>query len=208
MTTNVVNMGSIYITISLKSFSPPSNFLLSCRHFAAAALNTQTHSVFMKWREDNTLRDLHPTSPAAYKSTKRTPYADLPAELRDHVFDKCHCADCKDGAKFVGDDWDARAMICGAEEEDDSFSPGVIEGVWDDFVHPSNSPPPPTSTAKLPITTDGMEVEIEGTSTESRHGVIRKLMTTVISEEIKTEHLSYLDPAEWLEDQYDPCEGR
>jgi hypothetical protein len=99
-------------------------------------------------------------------------------------------------------------MICGAEEEDDSFSPGVIEGVWDDFVHPSSSPPNPTSTAKLPITTDGMEVEIEGTSTESRHGVIRKLMTTVISEEIKTEHLSYLDPAEWLEDLYDPCEGR
>ena len=169
--------------------------------------------VFLKWRENNALTDLHPTSPAAYKSTRRTTYADLPAELRNHVFANCHCAECLGGAMFEGDDWDARAMVCGAEEEDTPLAPTEPDAIgkeWDDFVNKAK-PANPTATAdpaKLPITTEGMEVELEGTSSQSKHGVIRKLTTTVDPEEIKPEHLEHLDPVEWLEDDEAPCGGR
>ena len=192
------------VTRNIPSIHITNNLL-----FAASLLTVGRSSPFApRPLQDKSRQNLHPTNPEAYRGTRAMGYEDLTTELREFVYNLCHCIDCKGERKFEGDDADARGMVCGENEGSVVVEGGETFGVWEDWAgtHPDPPPSPPDSTPR-PIETEGIEVEMEGTSTLSKHGLVRKIVTTVNPEAIKPEHITRVDPEEWGEGD-DACGGR
>ncbi|GMH96971.1 hypothetical protein TrVE_jg4541 [Triparma verrucosa] len=149
------------------------------------------------WRSNNTLEDLHPTKPEAYKRTKRTGIGDLTVEMVNYIWESCY---------FPGDvEDDAKSIICGgsANVEEEEEEEEEVEHARSELVILEEPRLEATKTSnQVKAVVDGLPKAMtitntgyiaEGESSISKHGGTRQMLTVVETNRIEEGDVTVLD---------------